>query len=182
MFWQPLGQFLFIHLLVLSLAPFLKVLTWAWRTLIAIFSDFESPADYCFILCIFDSWDWANRTWNWGTCICSTKYLKFYPRIYLDRLDLHKLRCSERNVVVVFDSYSMSTPRWVSCDQEIVNYALLLPYCSISIGYAHIGRAMYEDIYLTNVVSVLSNVSFFIDLGNCKSENWNAAPRQWSCR
>lgn len=114
--------------------------------------------------------------------MCSRKYLKLYPRIYLDRLDLHKLICSERNVVVVLDSYRMSTPCWVSCNQEIVNYALLLPYCSISIGYAHIGHATYEDIYLTNVVSVLSSVSFFIDLGNCKSENRNAAPRQWSCR
>ena len=102
--------------------------------------------------------------------------------MYSDGLDLDKLICSERNVVVVLDNYSMSTPFWDSCNQEIVNYALLLPYCSINTEYMHRGHATYEDVYLTNVISVLNNISFFIDLGNYKNANCNAAARQRSCR
>lgn len=34
--------------------------------------------------------------------------LKLYPRIYSDGLDLDKLICFERNVVVALDNYSMS--------------------------------------------------------------------------
>lgn len=67
--------------------------------------------------------------------------LKLYPRIYSDGLDLDKLICFERNVVVVLDNYSVSTSFWDSCNQEIINYALLLPYCSINIEYMHIGHA-----------------------------------------
>lgn len=76
----------------------------------------------------------------------------------------------------------MSTPFWDSCNQEIVNYAFLLAYCSISIEYVHIGHAVYEDIYLTNVISVFNNISFFIDLRNCKNTNWNETARQWICQ
>lgn len=79
----------------------------------------------------------------------------------------------------------MSTPFWGSGNQETVHYALFLPYCSINIEYIHVGRTTYEDTYLTyltNVILVLNNISFFIDLGNCKNANWNAAVRQWSCR
>lgn len=80
------------------------------------------------------------------------------------------LICSERNVVVVLDNYTMSTPFWDSCNQEIVNYASLLSYSDINIEYMHIGHAMYEDIHLTKVVSVLYEISFFVDLGNCKMQ------------
>lgn len=76
----------------------------------------------------------------------------------------------------------MSTPFWDSCNQEIVNYALLLPHCTINIECMRIGSATYEDIFLTSVISVLNNVSFFIDLGNRKNANWNAAAKQWSCQ
>lgn len=41
--------------------------------------------------------------------------LTFYPRIHSDRLDLDKLTCSERNVVVVLDNCSVRTS-WDSCN------------------------------------------------------------------
>lgn len=83
---------------------------------------------------------------------------KLYPIIYSDGLDLDKLICSERNMVVVLDNYGMSTSFWDSCNEEILNYALLLPYCSINIEYVHIEHATYEDVYLTNLISVLNNI------------------------
>ncbi|KQK73925.1 hypothetical protein AAES_00677 [Amazona aestiva] len=74
------------------------------------------------------------------------------------------------NVVVVLDNCSMSIPFWDSCNQEIVNYASLRSYSGINIEYMHIGHAVYEDMYLTKVISVLYKISFFVDLGNCKMQ------------
>lgn len=68
------------------------------------------------------------------------------------------------------DNYSMSTPCWDSCSQEVVNYASLLSYSVINMEYMHIGHAVYEDIYLTKVILMLYKMSVFVDLDNCKMQ------------
>lgn len=82
--------------------------------------------------------------------------------------------------MVALDDYSTSTYFWDllqprNCELYLVT--AILPVLTI----CHVGNAAYENVYPTNTVSVLNNISVFIDLDDHRSVNWYAVARLWSC-
>lgn len=120
--------YLFIPLLMLLLAPFSELLLRLVRHLVQ--SSQKLRAQQTGILSV-----WLHFL---RLSLCETeehaRVLANTETLFKDTSDglhLDKLMCSESSVEVVLNNCSMSTPCWDSCNQEIVNYVLLLLYCCI---------------------------------------------------